>query len=193
LDSPADPIASRANNTYEKVYSRKTVNPCYCLLEELSKNLTKFFKSSDFRKMQIGDFTRAQTISLNEMVSEACGEHRWFQLCGKLKFTALTSDGLPFGGLAWAEHTQIKGRRLQTAPSRPAAPTTLISGNNVIINWGAPFDGNSAITNYSVSIQRLNGYTYYTGCTGTATSCTVPISTLQAAPYNLANGSSVYA
>jgi hypothetical protein len=35
LDSPADPIASRANNTSEKVYSKKTVNPCYCLLEEL--------------------------------------------------------------------------------------------------------------------------------------------------------------
>jgi len=88
LDSPADPIASRAKNTTEKVYSKKTVNPCYCLLEELSKNLTKFFKSSDFRRMQIGDSPRAQTISLNETVSEACGGHCWYQLCGKLKFTA---------------------------------------------------------------------------------------------------------
>jgi len=88
LDSPADPIASRANNTIEKFYSKKTVNPCYCLLEELSKNLTKFLKSSDFRKMQIGDSPRAQTISLNETVSEACGEHYWYQLCGQLTFTA---------------------------------------------------------------------------------------------------------
>jgi hypothetical protein len=88
LDSPSDPIASRANNTTEKVYSKKTVNPCYCLLEELSKNLTKFLKSSDFRNMQIGDSPRAQTISLNETVSEECGEHCWFQLCGELTFTA---------------------------------------------------------------------------------------------------------
>jgi hypothetical protein len=88
VPQPEGFLASRANNTYEKVYSKKTVNPCYCLLEELSKNLTKFLKSSDFRKMQISFFTRAQTISLNEMVSEACGEHRWYQLCGKLTFTA---------------------------------------------------------------------------------------------------------
>jgi hypothetical protein len=100
LDSSADPIASRANNTYEKVYSRKTVNPCYCLLEKLSKNLTKFLKSSDFRKMEIVDSYRAQTILQNETVSEKCGEHFWYQLCGKLKFTALTSHSLPFGGLA---------------------------------------------------------------------------------------------
>jgi hypothetical protein len=88
LDSSADPIASRANNTYEKVYSKKTVNPCYCLLEELSKNLTKFLKSSDFRKMQISDSPDAETISLNETVSEACGEHCWYQQCGQLTFTA---------------------------------------------------------------------------------------------------------
>jgi hypothetical protein len=88
LDSPADPIASRANNTTEKVYSKKKVNPCYCLLEELSKNLTKFLESSNFRKMQIGDSPRAQTISLNETVSEECGEICWFQLCGQLTFTA---------------------------------------------------------------------------------------------------------
>jgi hypothetical protein len=48
------------------------------LLEELSKNLTKFLKSSDFRKMEIVDSPRAQTISQNETVSEACGEHSWY-------------------------------------------------------------------------------------------------------------------
>jgi hypothetical protein len=36
-------------------------------------------------------------------------------------------------------------------------------------------------------------YTAYTGCTGIAVSCTVPVSTLQAPSYNLANLASVYA
>jgi hypothetical protein len=127
------------------------------LLEELSKNLTKFLKSSDFRKMEIVDSPRAQTILQNETVSEACGEHSWYQLCEKLKFTALTSHSLPFGGLAAEEHTHIKGRRLVGVPSIPAAPTTTISGSNVIINWVAPANNGSTITRYIVRIRHSNG------------------------------------
>ncbi len=83
----------------------------------------------------------------------------------------------------------------QLAPSVPAAPTTAISGNNVIINWVAPSDGGSAITAYSVEIRCSDDVTFtaYAGCTGTAVSCTVPISVLQAAPYSLLNGVSVWA
>jgi hypothetical protein len=71
----------------------------------------------------------------------------------------------------------------------------MVSGSNVIINWVAPYDGGSTITGYTVEIQQsdLTTFTTYTGCTDTAVSCTVPISVLQAAPYNLAVGSSVYA
>ena len=35
-------------------------------------------------------------------------------------------------------------------PSTPAAPTTTVSGSNVLITWAVPADGGSAITEYSV-------------------------------------------
>ena len=55
-------------------------------------------------------------------------------------------------------------------------------------------DGGLAITGYTVDILQSDGtYTTYTGCTSIAVSCTVPISVLQAAPYNLVAGSSVFA
>jgi hypothetical protein len=81
-----------------------------------------------------------------------------------------------------------------TAPSAPAAPITSNSGINVFINWVAPADGGSVITGYTVAIRQSDGtFTTYTGCTGLTVSCTVPIFVLQAAPYNLAVGSSVSA
>ena len=89
--------------------------------------------------------------------------------------------------------TQVITSTIISAPSAPAAPVTAISGTtDVAITWAAPADGGSAITGYTVDIQQSDGtYTTYAGCTGTAVSCTVPISVLQAAPYNLANGASV--
>jgi hypothetical protein len=36
LDSHADPVASRSNGTYEKVYSKKKFNPCDRILEDLA-------------------------------------------------------------------------------------------------------------------------------------------------------------
>ena len=82
-----------------------------------------------------------------------------------------------------------------TVPSTPSAPTTVNSGTNVLINWVAPANGGSAITGYTVLIQQsdLTTYTVYTGCTGTSTSCTIAISVLRAAPYNLSVLSTVFA
>ena len=86
------------------------------------------------------------------------------------------------------------GAIIPTVPSTPSAPTTSNLGSNVIINWVAPWDGGSTITGYNVVIKQSDGtLTAYTGCTGTAVSCTVPFSVLKAAPYNLANGASVFA
>ena len=82
------------------------------------------------------------------------------------------------------------------APSVPAAPTTAISGTtNVLITWVAPAQGNTLITEYSVAIRQSDGvnYTAYSGCTGTAISCTVANTVLKAPPYNLLAGSSVVA
>ena len=82
------------------------------------------------------------------------------------------------------------------APSVPAAPTTANSGStNVLITWVAPAQGSTPITGYSVAIRQSNGVTYtaYSGCTGTAITCTIANSALQSAPYYLADASSVYA
>jgi hypothetical protein len=82
-----------------------------------------------------------------------------------------------------------------TVPSTPAAPTTVISGSNVSIDWTAPYNGGSAITGYTVEIRQRDGATYttHTSCIGIITSCTVAFTDLKAAPYNLIAGSSVSA
>jgi hypothetical protein len=87
------------------------------------------------------------------------------------------------------------GAVLPTVPSVPSALTSAILGTNVVITWVAPFDGGSGIIGYTVTILKSDDVTFeaYTGCTGTAVSCTIADSVLQAAPYSLANGASVYA
>ena len=82
------------------------------------------------------------------------------------------------------------------APSVPAIPTTAISGTtDVLITWVAPAQGSTPITGYSVAIRHSDNVTYtaYASCTGTGVTCTIAISILKAAPYNLVAGSSVYA
>ena len=82
-----------------------------------------------------------------------------------------------------------------TAPSAPAAPTTVISGTNVAITWVAPAQGSTAITGYTLKIRQSDAITFtvYASCTGTAVTCTIAISVLQAAPYSLVATASVYA
>ena len=87
--------------------------------------------------------------------------------------------------------------RAAAKPSVPAAPFTFVNTNvSVTIIWVAPYNGGSAITGYAVAIRQSDGSTYTTelaNCNVAATTCTVPISVLQASPYNLAWGASVYA
>ncbi len=81
-------------------------------------------------------------------------------------------------------------------PSVPAAPTTSVNSNtSVTITWVAPSDGGSPITAYTVAIKNSDGKykTESINCNVSTISCTVPISVLQAAPYNLAWGASIYA
>lgn len=87
-------------------------------------------------------------------------------------------------------------------PDQPSAPTTAVNGYNVDITWSAPFDGSTQITAYTITIRQLDGTTFtqeLTNCDGTsqaivnARKCSVLISDLLGAPYNLPWGSSVYA
>jgi hypothetical protein len=87
------------------------------------------------------------------------------------------------------------------APAQPTAPVTTRNANTIVITWAAPSDGYTAITSYTILIRQSDNVTFTesSACNGTlasvitALSCTVPISTLVAAPYSLSWGSSVYA
>jgi hypothetical protein len=88
-----------------------------------------------------------------------------------------------------------------TVPGKPSTPSTSISGTNVVISWTVPDDGSAAIVGYVITILQEDGVTFtedLTYCDGSdstilsSQSCTVPIATLRANPYNLEWGSSVY-
>lgn len=85
-------------------------------------------------------------------------------------------------------------------PSKPAAPTTSVLGNKVVITWTAPFNAGATIDKYLIQIRQKDGiYTAdATLCDGSnsgivgLTTCTVPLLGLRAAPYNLVLGDSVF-
>jgi hypothetical protein len=82
-----------------------------------------------------------------------------------------------------------------STPGVPVAPTITVDTNTgVTINWVSPPNIGSVITAYTLAIQESNGimFTPYASCV-IAIVCTVPITVLQNAPYNLAWGDSVYA
>ena len=90
-------------------------------------------------------------------------------------------------------------------PATIATPITTITGvarTFVTITWTAPYNGGSVVTSFKILIRASDGTTYLqelTSCDGTnsvvlsAASCTIPIATLMAAPFNLPWGSSIYA
>jgi hypothetical protein len=81
----------------------------------------------------------------------------------------------------------------------PAAPTSAISGTDVTITWVAPTDGGSAITGYTVAIQQSDANFATAICNVVSITCTtictcsVTIASLQAAPYSIVAGGSVFA
>jgi hypothetical protein len=70
--------------------------------------------------------------------------------------------------------------------------------DDVVINWTAPNDGGSAITGYLVTIKQKDSSfsSDIVNCDMTssvATSCTVPVTVLRAAPFSLDWGDSAFA
>ena len=106
------------------------------------------------------------------------------------KITARTQVGLG------ADSSELSVRAA-AKPAVPAAPSTSANTNvSVTITWSAPSNGGSAITAYTVAIRQSDGSTFTTesaNCNVSTTTCTVPISILQASPYNLVWGASIYA
>lgn len=77
-------------------------------------------------------------------------------------------------------------------PAQPVAPTTWISGLNVVVGWSAPDNGGSTLISYTIALRESDGSTFTTvACTESSadvlvyTVCTVPIATLKAEPYSL--------
>ena len=86
-----------------------------------------------------------------------------------------------------------------TVPDSPAQPTTTVLNSNVIFDWDAPDANGTPITEYKVYIRKadLQYNLQYDLCNGKSstvvqnTQCTVPLSALTSAPYNLQKGYSV--
>ncbi len=79
-------------------------------------------------------------------------------------------------------------------PNTPTAPTTTYANSAVKITWTAPASNGAAISSYTIYIRQTDKVTYSTElsyCNGSslsvisALSCTIPLSVLQSAPFNL--------
>jgi hypothetical protein len=111
------------------------VNPRKNYLEEIAKNLTKFFETCYLATMQIFDLPRAQTVSQNDSMSNECVQYYWYQLCGPPIFTVENSQSRPFGDITCSEHhpsTHVKGRRLSIVFFPPGSCTGLTTNFNLL-------------------------------------------------------------
>jgi len=68
-----------------------------------------------------------------------------------------------------------------------------------VISWSAPDNGGSPITDYTVKIRQSDATTFsidIVNCdmsASTATTCTIPVTALRAAPFSLDWGTNVHA
>lgn len=85
-------------------------------------------------------------------------------------------------------------------PDKPNTPTSEFQDPFVVLDWEAPYDGHTTITSYTILIEATDGVTYHqelSYCDGTNaqviadTECTIPLSILRGAPFNLVWGQSV--
>ena len=74
-------------------------------------------------------------------------------------------------------------------PVQPDAPTTTWSPDDVVVSWVEPDSGGSPIIGYIIRFVMSDGVSYATepnNCdqsSSTATTCTVPVTALKAAPF----------
>jgi len=81
-------------------------------------------------------------------------------------------------------------------PEKPEAPTTLNSGENVVISWQETEANGAPLTQYLVKLKLSSGlYAETSACTDTiaSRSCSIPLSDLTSAPFSLSLGDPVFA
>lgn len=114
------------------------------------------------------------------------------------KFRAKARNAVGF-----SDYSSIFSILAATIPSQPTAPTTTLSGSDIVIDWNPPTDtGGVSISGYKLEI-KTNTSTFekdLTNCDAetnstiqSATSCTVPVATLRLDPFYLGDGLSVSA
>jgi hypothetical protein len=94
------------------------------------------------------------------------------------------------------EYSPVLATYAALPPSQVAAPATAVVGNDVEISWSAPAStGGLPVTAYQVSIRAQSGLYVAApaACEVATTSCSLPLLTLQAAPYALELGDLVQA
>lgn len=83
-------------------------------------------------------------------------------------------------------------------PVTPAAPTTHVTADKVVVTWTEPSARGTPITGYKIYIRKSD-LTYAQepiSCDASASlalTCSIPLSTLTATPFSLVNGQSVKA
>ena len=82
--------------------------------------------------------------------------------------------------------------RFDTVPGQMQKVTTSSRDCQLIINWTPPTDGGSPIIRYQIEARTNNRWNYEVikNCGGSSfeRSCTVPMTTLTSAPFNLREG-----
>ena len=160
---------------------------------------------------QIGVNNNGASVS-QYVVSMATGSGAFVVLYSGLPtfLTTVTASGLTFGttyklvvqsgnAFGLSAYSAQLDLLCATYPLAPISPTTVNLNSNVIVSWTAPSTKGIPITSYSVYFRKsdLTFGLLTSSCDGsnsaimTARSCTVPLSSLTAAPFNLVLGNSV--
>ena len=86
-------------------------------------------------------------------------------------------------------------------PSQPSAPSVSIANSEVTVSMTYPTDNGDTVSSYTIYFRHSDGTSFSeetTNCNGTsstivsARTCTVPLSVLEASPFSLSSGDTVY-
>ena len=155
-------------------------------------------------------------LSYDLQYDNATAATTWFDVVGLSPASLLTSVIVSTGVVpghqyafrvrarnvfGWGPFSAVTYIQAARAPAAPVAPVTAIDAatGGLVITWQAPNDAGATITAYVIQIADATTTTWSTvaSCDGSAPlivaarTCTVPMSTLTAAPFNYVFGSVV--